>query len=51
LKAEATKCQVKNGEIPIRGELAIEGEILPEYEEQTTAGVPYDEPPKSANRN
>ncbi|WP_341902128.1 hypothetical protein [Fluviicola taffensis] len=47
LKAEALKCNVKNGEIPVPGELVFEGEVV-EYE-PPTAGIPIMEvesPPK-----
>jgi hypothetical protein len=39
LKAEAVKCNVKNGEIPIPGEPMIEGEVV-DYYEPPTAGIP-----------
>lgn len=39
LKAEAVKCNVKNGEVPVPGEMIIEGEIAPEYYEPI-AGKP-----------
>ena len=40
LKAEAIKCDVKNGEIPIPGEPVIEGEVVEEYYEVPLAGKP-----------
>jgi hypothetical protein len=40
LKAEAVKCEVKNGEIPIPGEPVIEGEIVPYEYEVPLAGKP-----------
>jgi hypothetical protein len=50
LKAEAVKCDVKNGEIPIPGEPVIEGEMIPYEEEIPLAGKPAmivePEPPK-----
>lgn len=46
LKAEAVKCNIKNGEIPVTmpGEPILEGEVMPDYEEPT-AGVPISEEP------
>ena len=47
LKAEATKCKVTRGEIPIvaPGEIVAEGEIAPDYYDEPTAGVPMVEKP------
>jgi len=45
LKAEAVKCNVKNGEIPVPGEPIFEGEVV-DYPEPPTAGVPIMENPR-----
>lgn len=47
LKAEAVKCQMKMGEVPISisGDI-IEGEVMPDYYEPPTPGIPImEEPP------
>jgi hypothetical protein len=40
LKAEAVKCDVKNGDMPVPGEMIVEGEIAPYYDEHPVMGKP-----------
>ncbi len=47
LKAEAVKCNVKNGEIPIPGEPIIEGEVAPDYYDEPTSGIAIPEDPSA----
>ncbi|AEA42289.1 hypothetical protein [Fluviicola taffensis] len=51
LKAEATKCNVTRGEVPIAvpGEMIVEGEIAPDYYDPPTAGIPVMEVEPTSN--